>query len=140
MVGPDYVLEITTESFPAIGSTAVQRVAFGVRDVVESELLRAQQPTVAVTTSSAAERARYVGTYAGTGVRPTDPAPELVLSVWEEGERLFTSGILPREWDDEGAPVQLFPMGERLLASARDLDGLIHLLSMQYQFSEAPGG
>lgn len=135
-----YVLEVTTEFFPAIGGTAVQRVAFGVGDVAESELLRAQQPAVAVTTLSAAERARYAGTFAGTLVRPTDPAPDLVLSVWEEGERLYTSGILPREWDDEGAPVQLIPMGERLLASGRDLDGLIHLLSMQYRFGEAPAG
>lgn len=135
-----YVLEVTTEFFPALGGTAVQRVAFGVGDVAESELLRAQQPAVAVTTLSAPERARYIGTFAGTLVRPADPAPELVLSVWEEGERLYTSGILPWEWDDEGDAVQLIPVGERRLASGRDLEGLIHLLSMQYVFHEARNG
>lgn len=135
-----YVLEVTTEFFPAIGGTTVQRVAFGAGDIAESELLRAQEPAVMVAALSSAERARYVGTFAGTLVRPADPAPELLLSIWEEAERLYTTGILPGEWDDEGAAVELIPMGDHLLASGRDLDGLIHLLSMQYRFSEAPEG
>lgn len=135
-----YVLEVTTEFFPALGGSAVQRVAFGVGDVSESELRRAQQAAVEVAALSPAERARYVGTFAGTQVRPIDPPPELVLSVWEEAGRLYTSGILPRGADDQGAPIQLFPLGGRRLAAGRDLDGLIHLLSMQYVFSQEREG
>jgi manganese oxidase len=135
-----YVLEVTTEFFPIVGGTVVQRIAFGVGDVSEDELRRAHQPAVEVTTLSPAERVRHVGTFAETVVGPANPAPDLVLSIWEEGERLYTSGILPREWDDEGAAVQLIPLAERRLASGRDLDGLIHLLSMHYLFDEEREG
>ncbi|HUF90341.1 MAG TPA: multicopper oxidase domain-containing protein, partial [Gemmatimonadota bacterium] len=135
-----YVLEVTTEFFPAIGGTVVQRVAFGVGDVAESELLRAQEPPVAVASLSGAERARYVGTFVGPQTLGADDGRELVLSVWEEQERLYGSLLMPVEWDDDGVPEQLFPAGEGILAPGRDLDGLLHLFTERYRFRETEEG
>ncbi|HUE77830.1 MAG TPA: multicopper oxidase domain-containing protein [Longimicrobiales bacterium] len=135
-----YVLEVTTEFFPALGGTVVQRVAFGVGDVAESELLRSQQPPVAVAALPPAERARYVGTFVGPQVVGAGDPTELALSVWEEQERLYATLLLPVGWDDDGAPEQLLPAGERTLAPGRDLDGLQHLFSERYHFREAGEG
>jgi manganese oxidase len=59
-----YVLEVTTEFFPALGGTVVQRLAFGVGDVPDSALSRAQRAP-AIARMPPAEAARYAGTFVG---------------------------------------------------------------------------
>ena len=135
-----YVLEVTTEFFPALGGTVVQRLAFGVGDVADSALNRAQRPPRSIARVPVAEGARYVGTFVGYPVGVGGTPPELVLSLWQEQDRLYASGIMPVEWADEGTPEQLAAVGDHSLAPTRDLDGLTHLLGMRYRFVETRQG
>ncbi len=131
-----YVLEVTTEFYPRFGGIAVQRMAFGVGDVPDTELRRAQRPAVPFTSLTAAERARYIGTFAG---RPAPGAPELVVRIWEANHQLHGSFPTPRAASSAARSGLLLAIGKDRLAVGRDLDGLAHLLGPEYQFSSGSG-
>ncbi|HEX5387094.1 MAG TPA: multicopper oxidase domain-containing protein [Gemmatimonadales bacterium] len=132
-----YVLEVTTEFYPRFGGTAVQRMAFGVGDVSDAELRRAQQPAIPFTRLTTAERARYIGTFTG---RPNAPgAPELVVRIWEENHRLHGTFPTPKAASGGARSGRLLAIGKDSLAVGRDLDGLAHLLGPKYRFSSGSG-
>jgi FtsP/CotA-like multicopper oxidase with cupredoxin domain len=136
-----YVLEVTTDFYPATGGTVVQRVAFAVGDVAESELALSQQPAISAVELSPAERSHYAGTFVGRLPGSAGPPIEFVFSVWEEANRLYTRGIVPRGVDDAGEPSLLLPLGgHRFAPVVRELDGLIHMSDFRDQFVTSDSG
>jgi FtsP/CotA-like multicopper oxidase with cupredoxin domain len=137
-----HALEVTTEFYPSIGGSVTQRIAFGVGDVDEADLVLAPAVERPFVELSAEDRARYTGTFflgrpPGAEADPfeaeADPF-ELILRVWEEGGRLHSTGVQLRGEEDTGATQVLFPLGEHAFESGRDLEGLIHLMQGRYRF------
>jgi FtsP/CotA-like multicopper oxidase with cupredoxin domain len=119
-----YVLEVRTSFYPATGGTVVQRVAFGVGDVAESDLVLPQGAGVPPISLTSAERARYVGTYAGE-FAPSVAGPVIwQLRVWELDDKLRFR-LAPRDQQDALALNLLIPVAEHTFRMGLDLDGLM---------------
>jgi FtsP/CotA-like multicopper oxidase with cupredoxin domain len=131
-----YMLEVTT--VPFLGGTIVQRVAFGVGDIAEAELLRAQQAETGIAELSAEERARFVGTWVGSPVGAM--SPQLVLTIRDEDGQFVTSGIRERGDTDSGERRVLVALGPEVLTTTDDLDGALFLSDNRYRLIRSPDG
>lgn len=109
-----------------------QRVAFGVGDVADADLDLPRESGLPIVALPAADRGRYIGTFVGHP--PGGDPVELALRVWEEGDRLHSTGIRLGSADGEGARLQLFHLGDHTFAPVQDLDGLIHSSDTRYRF------
>jgi manganese oxidase len=127
-----HVLEVTTEFYPARGGSVTQRVAFGVGDVADADLDLPRESGLPIVALPAAERGWYIGTFVGHP--PGDDPVELAVRVWEEGDRLYSTGIRLGSADGEGDRLQLFHLGDHTFAPVQDLDGLIHSSDIRYRF------
>ncbi len=120
-----HAIEVRTSFYPATGGSVVQRVAFGVGDVAESDLVLPQGAEVPPISLTSAQRARYVGTYAGESA-PNAAGPVIwQLRVWELDEKLRFR-LAPRDRRDAAAPLNLLiPLAEHTFWLGLDLDGLM---------------
>jgi hypothetical protein len=117
-----YVLEVRTEFYPSRGGSAVQRVAFGVGPVSDEDLTRATRGAARGVELSAAERAAYVGTWAGR-LLAGDDARTWLLGVWEVEGRLYMAMAPRGEIDLE--PPYMVPLGAGAFSPGTWEDGLV---------------
>jgi manganese oxidase len=133
-----HVLEVTTEFYPGRGGRVTQRVAFGVGDASDAELDLPCESGLPIVAVPAAERSRYIGTFVGH--QPGNEQVELAVRVWEEGDRLYSTGIRLASAEGDGARLQLFHLGDHTFAPGQDLDGLIHSSETRYRFGAGGEG
>lgn len=117
-----YVLEVRTNYYPSRGGSTVQRIGFGVGDVTDEELRRAAHGDVQPISLSAAQIARYTGTFTDTSVH----GGETVLAVWTQDGRLYYSTTTGRS---EGRVSYMVPLAADLFAPAAWTDGFVSQVS-----------